>query len=83
MNKIMKKLVSILAVCLALTSCDPVQTHEEWQREQDYKYDTRITKFNYEGHSYLLYQYQANTRNAVAGICHDENCPCKKSIPTD
>lgn len=46
----MKKLVSILAVCLALTSCDPVQTHEEWQREQDYKCATRITKFNYEGH---------------------------------
>ena len=73
MNKIMKKLVSILAVCLALTSCDPVQTHEEWQREQDYKCATRITKFNYEGHSYLLYQYGHGI-----GICHDENCECKK-----
>lgn len=47
----MKKLVSILAVCLALTSCDPAPTHEQWQREQDRKCDTRITKFNYEGHS--------------------------------
>lgn len=79
----MKKLASILAICLALTSCGPAPTHEQWQREQDHKCATRITKFNYEGHSYLLYQYQANTSNAVAGICHDENCPCKKPNLTD
>lgn len=76
----MKKLVTILALCLALSSCDskPI-THDELQRRRDREIAARISKFNYEGHSYLLYRYGAHG----CGVCHDENCPCKKSIPTE
>lgn len=70
----MKKILAVIAVCLALTSCnEQTYTHEYWQREQDKICAPRITKFNYEGHSYLLYQYGYGR-----GICHDENCDCKK-----
>lgn len=73
----MRKTVAIIAVCLALTSCGPTPTHEQWQERQDREAASRITKFNYEGHSYLLYQAVGSTHTA-AGICHDENCSCKR-----
>ena len=70
----MKKILAVIAVCLALTSCkEQPYTHEDWQKEKDREAASRITKFNYEGHSYLLYQYGYGR-----GICHDENCECKK-----
>lgn len=42
---------------------------------EDYLSDVgRITKFEYEGHTYLIRgSYQKG------GICHDENCKCKKT----
>lgn len=71
----MKKILAVIAVCLALTSCkEQPYSHEDWQREQDKYCASRITKFNYEGHSYLLYQDGPHGR----GICHDENCVCRK-----
>lgn len=52
----MKKILVAIAVSLALTSCkEQPYTHEDWQREQDKRCASCITKFNYEGHSYLLY----------------------------
>lgn len=75
----MKKLVTILAVSLALTSCGPAPTHDELQRRRDREIAARISKFNYEGHSYLLYRYGTYS----CGVCHDENCKCKQSNPSD
>lgn len=76
----MKKILVILAVAVAVASCSDSATkaHEDWQSEQDKRCASRITKFNYEGHSYLLYQYGVGHQEGVAGICHDENCDCKK-----
>lgn len=75
----MKKILAVIAMCLALTSCkEQPYTHEDWQNEKDREAASRITKFNYEGHSYLLYQYHIGAQWGVAGICHDENCECKK-----
>lgn len=76
----MKKILVILAVAVAVSSCSDSapKTHEDWQRNQDKRCASRITKFNYEGHSYLLYQDGVGYREGVAGICHDENCECKK-----
>lgn len=71
----MKKILAMIAVCVGLASCnEKPYTHEEWQREHDREAASHITKFNYEGHSYLLYQDGPHGR----GICHDENCECKK-----
>lgn len=71
----MNKILAVISVCLALTSCkEQPYTHEDWQREQDRDCASHITKFNYEGHSYLLYRYGYHG----GGICHDENCECKK-----
>lgn len=75
----MKKVLTVFTVCLALISCSQTPTtHEQWQDQQDREAASRITKFNYEGHSYLLYQYHIGAQWGVAGICHDENCDCKK-----
>lgn len=77
----MKKKLAYISVCLALASCaTPAPTQEQWQAEQDHEAASRITKFNYEGHSYLLYQYHIGAQWGVAGICHDENCECKKGV---
>lgn len=76
----MSKLLVAILVCLALASCSgsATKTHEDWQREHDKRCASRITKFNYEGHSYLLYQYGVGNKEGVAGICHDANCECQK-----
>lgn len=69
----MKKLVLVLAVCVALTSCTQRKvTHDDWQSEHDKRCGSRITKFNYEGHSYLLFE-----NGHQAGITHDANCECR------
>ena len=61
-------ITAVLALCLA--SCEPA-THEDWQKYHDKECATRITKFNYEGHSYLLYRH-----NKSESIAHDANCQC-------
>lgn len=72
----MKKIIAIVSIMVALTSCSDTtnKTHEDWQREHDKQCATHITKFSYEGHSYLLYTNGAHGR----GITHDANCQCRK-----
>lgn len=63
------------------TSCaEP--NHEQWQKHQDKECVSKITKFNYEGHSYLLYRDGAG-RYETAGITHDANCPCYNISDSD
>lgn len=72
------KLNAAIAITITLvTGCTSV-TNEDWQSDQDRRCAQRITKFNYEGHSYLLYQAGGNSHMAVAGITHDANCQCRK-----
>ncbi len=76
----MKKIISTVILALALTSCSEHKaTHDEWQERHDREWSSRITKFNYEGHSYLLYQDGAHGR----GICHDANCECREEFCDD
>lgn len=49
------------------------------QEELDLSMNIHITKFNYEGHKFLLFK-EGITSSAVAGICHDPNCPCHKNV---
>lgn len=51
------KLFMAAILTLILESCTSSATHEDWQKMQDKECASRITKFNYEGHSYLLYRY--------------------------
>lgn len=75
----MKKIITIAAVVLALTSCSGKEyTHDEWQSQHDRECATRITKFNYEGHSYLLY-----SDGHGRGITHDANCECREEFCDD
>lgn len=69
-----KILLLIIAMACGLTSCHKAN-NEEWQEHHDKECAAHITKFNYEGHSYLL--YENNFGNAsTAGITHDANCHC-------
>lgn len=79
----MKKIITIVAIVLALSSCTYKKvTHDEWQSQHDRECASRITKFNYEGHSYLL--YERNLGNAsTAGITHDANCQCRDEFCDD
>ena len=44
----MKKIITIAAVVLALTSCSGKEyTHDEWQSQHDRDCASHITKFNY------------------------------------
>ena len=64
----MKKLNILLIALVAIVLCGC-----EAKDGEDYlSYAGCITKFEYEGHTYLL-------RDAYnrGGICHDENCKCK------
>lgn len=68
------KISLIIAMVCRLTSCHET-THKEWQEQHDEECAARITKFNYEGHSYLLYEYNCG-HASTAGITHDANCHC-------
>lgn len=76
----MKKIIAIVALAVALTSCTGREyTHDEWQENHDRDCASHITKFNYEGHSYLLY---SNGPHGV-GITHDANCECREEFCDD
>lgn len=77
MKKTTAIFLSIVSAGLLLTSCVDSPTHEDWQKHHDRECASHITKFNYEGHQYLLYEYGTHTAVSVS-ICHDENCHCKK-----
>lgn len=66
------KLFMAAILMFILASCTSSATQEDLQKIQDEKHASRITKFNYEGHSYLLYRYGKKS----AGIAHDMNCHC-------
>lgn len=57
-----------------VTSCEKAE-HEDYQQYFNQECASRIAKFDYEGHTYLLYRSGSGC-NALAGICHDENCQC-------
>lgn len=59
-------------VMVSMTSCTQV-SHEDWQKQYDRECAGKIHKFNYEGHSYLLYR----SGTYGTGITHDENCSCR------
>lgn len=71
--------IAMAAACaISHTSCSNDDSHQQWQDRQDRYCAERITKFNYEGHSYL--KFTSGKYNSV-GITHDENCQCR-SLPS-
>lgn len=79
----MKTIIGIITLLLlvGITSCaEP--NHEQWQERQDKECASKIIKFNYEGHSYLLYR-DGGGKYKTAGITHDANCPCYKIPDSD
>lgn len=63
-------LLFIVAMIGLAISCKPA-THAEWQEVHNKECASHITKFNYEGHSCLLYPH-----NESESITHDANCQC-------
>lgn len=75
-SRIAKVIFMVAVLCVAVIvgmamSCTSA-THEDWQKYQDRECASHITKFNYEGHSYLLYR----DGDRGTGIAHDANCEC-------
>lgn len=60
----MKHLFCVVFLVLTLSGCN----------SKDYDPFNRISKMEYEGHTYLLYVSPAGV---VGGMTHDENCKCK------
>lgn len=73
------KLFMAAILMLIFASCASTATHEDWQKMQDKECASRITKFSYEGHSYLLYRYGKEG----VGIAHDANCQCYRIPDSD
>lgn len=71
MKKPTLTLLALLA--LTLTGCENNKT----QQQIDAEISSRITKFNYEGHKYLLYK-RPYAKGGVGGITHDPDCSCHK-----
>lgn len=53
----------ILGLCILIDIVQGKQNKDDWETPM-------IHKAYFEGHSYLIYKRD--------GICHDENCKCKK-----
>lgn len=73
------KLLLIAILMTILASCTSA-TCEKWDDEHDEGCIAVITKFKYEGHSYLLFR---TYHGEVAGIAHDANCPCYEISDSD
>ena len=78
MRKLTLTLACIFTLAAVLTSCHkPTQEQIEKYRQQE---NDRITshfyKINYEGHTYIFYQYATQTQSQAA-LTHDPNCACQ------
>lgn len=83
-NNKMRTIIGIITLLtlVGVISCAEPPSHEQWQKHQDKECASKITKFNYEGHSYLLYRDGIGDCR-TAGITHDANCPCYKIPDSD
>lgn len=78
----MKKVFLTLSVMLAfvMTACNSMtptdKTQEKIRQETNKRIGSHITKFDFEGHTYLLYEY-CSQQNSRAGLVHDPNCQCE------
>lgn len=71
MKKPTLTLLALLA--LTLTGCEP---KEQTQIEADV--ESHITEISYKGHKYLHFHKYDGMHQAVAGITHDPDCPCRE-----
>ena len=69
----MKKLTLTILALFALTGCE--DNNNKTQQQINAEIAERITKFDYEGHKYLLYKRYYN-KGGIGGIAHDPDCPC-------
>ena len=76
----MKRLtIAILTLLtLTLTGCEDNKP----QQQIDAEIAGHITKFNYEGHKYLLYKRYYG-KGGIAGITHDPDCLCREKGGVD
>jgi len=68
-------MVLALVLCLSCATVEEKETSRQLRKERIRELEIkRITKIQYEGHDYLIYQYG----NSGAGICHSHSCNCMK-----
>lgn len=70
------KLIKFIALAFILNvicSCEDSKTYNE----MSICGVGRISKFDYEGHTYLIRNKPVNGYIGYGGMCHDENCKCK------
>lgn len=76
-NKIFYLLFGVSAI-LALISCVSKNAQSSDSQTFDDEIGT-ISKFEYEGHTYLIRKAGPSLGyKGFGGLCHDENCKCKK-----
>lgn len=83
----MKKLILCLFATAMLASCAPSKYEEAKTTNAEHvKVSTEttctlldISKFNYSGHSYILFDGDSH----LNGIVHDPDCSCHKTTETD
>ena len=83
----MKKFILCLFAATLLASCDSSKYEEANTTDVEHvKVSTEtiyalldISKFNYSGHSYILFDGDSN----LNGIVHDPDCSCHKTNETD
>lgn len=68
----------MMLMLTTLSGCGEKPTHEEWQQEYDKYCSQRISKFNYEGHRYIIFSSGKDGNRSLGGITHDENCECRR-----
>ncbi len=92
MKKIIGKLLMFLCMAVSFIACSEetaqtkihssngVVTETVEYENQAFNYTRaqfKIHKFEYEGHTYL-YFIEGNGDRGWGGMCHDENCRCRK-----
>lgn len=74
----MKKFIYLIFVifCLVCVSCE--ESPNVKSRQDMGGSIGNIIKIEFEGHTYLIRNYNGSPYIGYGGMCHDENCKCKK-----
>lgn len=73
----MKKILLLFLTTFVISCSNPYNIKIEKTPKSEISIVTKKTKFQYEGHVYIVFDFESNHPYSTrSGVIHDPNCPC-------
>lgn len=73
----MKKILLLFLTTFVISCSNPYNIKIEKTPKPEISIATKKTKFQYEGHVYIVFDFESNHPYSTrSGVIHDPNCPC-------